>query len=226
MDQVQDNKTQAEQLAKKFNSAVKARHERERAQREDKLYKAMVIEAKQIVSTMETKRMRLGELAAQVETKYGEKTLKQFAKDIGVAHCTLVRSRSVWRAWADIKATPPKFYSVAEALQAHPDRARIREEEPDITSSRARKLMRAYKEQQQPQKVNNGGWTVEGTKRWFNDLVTRASAAIEDGPALDKVKDDILKQAIEPTMLDTVEQGAEAWIKLVKQLRPLFKNGG
>ena len=86
--------------------------------------------------------------------------------------------------------------------------------------------MRLHKQQEGPQKANNGGWTVKGTKRWFADLVTRASAAIEDGPALDKVKPEILKQAIEPTLLDTVQQGAEAWIKIVNQLRPLFKNGG
>jgi hypothetical protein len=74
----------------------------------------------------------------------------------------------------------------------------IIKEEPDITSSRARKLMRVWKEHQQegPQKANNGGWTVNGTKRWFSDLVTRASAAIEDGPALDKVKWNMRRERI------------------------------
>jgi len=219
-----NNKKQAEQLAKKFNSAVKKRHERERAQREDKQYVAWVTEAKQIDQTADKGQMRLAQIAAQVETKYGEETLKHFAKDTGIALCTLQRRRSVWRAWEEIQAAPPKLYSVAQELQAHPERARISKEEPDITSSRARKLMREYKEQQRPQKVNNGGdWTVKGTKRWFNDLVERASKAIEDGPALDKVKEDILKQAIEPTMLDTVQRGIEAWIKVLNRLRPLFE---
>jgi hypothetical protein len=229
MEQVQEtpnNKTQAEQLAKKFNKAVK-KHNRKRALREHKPYAAMVAEAKQIDQAADKGQMRLAQIAAQVETKYGEGSLKQFAQDTGIALCSLQRRRSVWRAWVDIKAAPPKLYSVAQELQAHPERARIVKEEPDITSSRARKLMREYKEQQRPQKANNGGgWTVEGTKRWFNDLVTRASAAIEDGPALDKVEDEILKQAIEPTMLGTVHQGIDAWIKVLNRLRPLFKNGG
>jgi hypothetical protein len=228
MDQVPElpnNKTQAEQLSKKITSAVKKRHERERAQREDKNYKAMVAEAKEIDQTADMDQMRLAKIAAQVETKYGEGTLKQFAKDTGIALCTLQRRRSVWRAWEEIQAVPPKLYSVAQELQAHPERGRIITEEPDITSSRARKLMRVYKEQQQEeqQQKPKNGWTVKETQRWFNDLVARASAAIEDGPALDKVKKEIIKQAIEPTLLDTVEQGAEAWIKLVKQLRPLFE---
>src|SRR5262249_6462893 len=206
-----NNKKQAEQLAKKFNSAVKKRHERERAQREDKQYVAWVTEAKQIDQTADKGQMRLAKIAAQVETKYGEESLKQFAKDTGIALCTLQRRRSVWRAWEEIQAAPPKLYSVAQELQAHPERGRIIKEEPDITSSRARKLMRVYKEQQQegPQKASNGGWTVKGTKRWFADLVTRASAAIEDGPALDNVEPNILKQAIEPTLLDTVQQGID-----------------
>ena len=66
-------------------------------------YDAAVAEAKQITQNMETAewgRMRLGELASQVETQYGENKLKQFAKDIGMALCTLERSRSVYRAWA------------------------------------------------------------------------------------------------------------------------------
>jgi hypothetical protein len=224
MDQIQETKTQAEQLAKEFNSAVKKRHKRERAQREDKQYLAMVAEAKRIDQTADKGQMRLAQIAAQVETKYGEETLKQFAKDTGIALCTLQRRRSVWRAW-EKEAASPKCYSVAEALQAHPERGRIIQEQPDITTREARKLMREWKAQQQPQKANDDGfgWTVKGTQRWFNDLVQRASKAIEDGPALDKVKEEIIKQAIEPTLLDTVQKGAEVWIKLVNQLRPLFE---
>ena len=63
---------------------------------------------------------------------------------------------------------------------------------------------------------------MKGTQRWFGDLVTRASKAIQDGSALDNVKPEILKQAIDPTLLDTIRDGAETWIKLVNRLRPLF----
>ena len=147
MDQIQETKTQAEQLAKEFNSAVKKRHKRERAQREDKQYLAMVAEAKRIDQTADKGQMRLAQIAAQVETKYGEETLKQFAKDTGIALCTLQRRRSVWRAW-EKEAASPKCYSVAEALQAHPERGRIIQEQPDITTREARKLMREWKAQQ------------------------------------------------------------------------------
>ena len=51
------------------------------------------------------------------------------------------------------------------------------------------------------------------------DRAERASKAIEDGPALDRAKPDELKQAIEPTLLDTVLKGAAVWVQLVERLR-------
>jgi len=81
--------------------------------------------------------------------------------------------------------------------------------------------MRKWKEEQQP-KAAKGGWTEKEFQRWFNDWVERGSKAIEDGLALDKVKPEILKQSIDPTLLDTMLKGAETWIKMVNRLRPLF----
>jgi len=213
--------TQAEELTKKISSAVTSRAKREREIVRLPDYVAMVAEAKQIDQTADAGQMRLAQIAAQVQTKYGEETLKQFAKDTGIALCTLQRRRSVWRAWEKIQATPPKLYSVAEALQAHPDRANIIKREPNITTRDARKRMRKWKEEQQP-KAAKGGWTEKEFQRWFNDWVERGSKAIEDGLALDKVKPEILKQSIDPTLLDTMLKGAETWIKMVNRLRPLF----
>src|SRR5262245_21033514 len=64
--------------------------------------------------------MRLGELAAGVETEYGGHTLAKFAKAIGVPACTLKRYRSVWKAWDGIEAPGPLSYSVMRELQDHP----------------------------------------------------------------------------------------------------------
>ena len=43
--------------------------------------------------------LRWGEIAARVERKYKERSLAKFAKEIGVAYCTLSRYQKVWEAW-------------------------------------------------------------------------------------------------------------------------------
>jgi hypothetical protein len=55
--------------------------------------------------------MRLGELAARVERKYGDRTQAKFAKEIGVASCTLSRYQKVWEQWdgTGILAPGPTF---------------------------------------------------------------------------------------------------------------------
>src|SRR5437660_653857 len=107
-------------------------------------YDEAVREGKEIVAQTESSqgRLRLGELADQLQTSYGEQTLKRFAKDLGIASCTLARLRSVHRAWAEIEGPAPQFYSVAQVLQAHPNRAAIVKANPQITKRQAMKLMR------------------------------------------------------------------------------------
>lgn len=115
-------------------------------------YDAAVVEGKEIVEDIAAKlasaqdrRMRLGELADAVEKAYGEGRLTKYAKDIGAALCTLKRSRSVYRAWAENEAAPPllpKSFAVAQDLQRHPRRFEIIKKDPDITTRKARTLRR------------------------------------------------------------------------------------
>jgi hypothetical protein len=113
-------------------------------------YDDAVREGKQIIGEQKAahdKNMRLGELAHGVEKHYGEHALKKYAEDIGATcHRTLGRYRSVYRAWMDApkEAAPPSF-AVAQDLQDHPDRFEIVRREPNITSSAARKYMKAYR---------------------------------------------------------------------------------
>src|SRR5437588_8894868 len=103
-------KQSVEELSKKLTAVVEEGWKREREIRQQPAYRALVVEGKKLVTTIEVSWMRLGQLAAKVETKYGEETLKYFAKDIGYSLCTLERRRSVWNAWADILAPAPKLF--------------------------------------------------------------------------------------------------------------------
>lgn len=191
-------------------------------------YDAAVAEAKQIIATGEKNHWRLAELAAQVETTYKKETLKKFAKDIGVAYCTAERLRSVWRAWADFPGAPPKFYSVAQALQDHPDRDKIIARNPDINTREARKLARAHKQKQDPEKDKQKAPDSrrKHIEKWFNDLVERWRQAIQDGEAaagyLDSERRQILREVVEHTLLDTGRQAVEAWLKLIGDLKQVL----
>jgi hypothetical protein len=184
-------------------------------------YDAAVAEARQIIATAESGRMRLGELAAQVETNYGESSLKAFAKDIGMALCTLQRSRSIWRAWAEISATPPKLYSVAQELQAHPDRAQIITDNPNITVREARKKTQEWKEKQQQADPKIG---LGRMKKLFNDLLRLASKSVRDANLtnLNKEERRNLKKAItNPKLLDEFREAARTWTGLADDLQHL-----
>jgi hypothetical protein len=221
------NTKTAQQRAKEFNSAM----ERERAQKRARkqtdgteppdFYDAAVAEGTQIMKNMEKAewgRMRLGELAAKVEKEYGKNKLKQFAKDIGAVLCTLERSRSVYRAWAEIPAAPPNF-SVAQELQDHPERAQIIKDKPNITTREARKKAQAWKEKKQKENPN---FAVDQLKDWFKTLLARAGKAITD---VDMVTEDPerrrnLKKAIkDPKLLDDLREGAKAWLTLADILQ-------
>jgi len=165
--------------------------------------------------------MRLGELAAQVETNYGESSLKVFAKDIGMALCTLQRSRSTWRAWAEISATPPKLYSVAQELQAHPDRAQIITNNPNITVREARKKSQEWKEEQQQSDPN---FQMEQMKKFFTGLLLRASKVVRDAEIINfnsEQRRNLRKAITNPRELDDLQEAAPAWTTIVDFLQRL-----
>src|SRR5262249_48607761 len=51
------------------------------------------------IDAAERGKLRLGELVAKVEKKYGDRTLAKFAEELGIAKCTLDRYQTVYRAW-------------------------------------------------------------------------------------------------------------------------------
>lgn len=186
-------------------------------------YDEAVTEAKQIIAAIESSEMRLGELADRLEPKYGEQTLTRFAKEIGIAVCTLERRRSVYRAYKEIPAPAPKSFAVAQELAAHPDRAEIITNNPNLKKSEARKLMKAWRQKDQQEKTSDD-WQLEDTRRWFKDLVTRANDAIADGELsethhLDPAKRQILREVVEPTLVPILREGGAAWIKLADFLK-------
>lgn len=75
-------------------------------------------------SYVESSQLKLGKLASLVNTRYGEHSLEQFAKDTEIPFETLKRYRSVWRAWGNQPRVPAR-YSVARALARIPDKERV-----------------------------------------------------------------------------------------------------
>lgn len=115
-------------------------------------YDTAVREGKEIVLEIEAAergQLRLGELADNLEPKYGDRTLAKFAAEIGVgSKCTLDRYRTVYRAWAGKLAPGPNLvpqYAVLRELATHPEREQIIRQNPNLTKREARDKMRALK---------------------------------------------------------------------------------
>jgi hypothetical protein len=187
-------------------------------------FDAAVSEGKEILARAEGDQMRLAELADGIEPRYGDQTLERFAREIGVAACTLKRRRSVYRAWKDIGAPAPQCYAVAQELATHPDRANIIRTNPDITKRQARQIMR---ERQRAEVVAAPrDWRRNEWRRWFQAVVQLATKAIRDGavadqPVAPEVRQ-ILREVIEPHLLQTLRDGGEALIRLADFLEALI----
>jgi hypothetical protein len=181
------------------------------------LYDKALSEAKQIRKRIKGHQLRLGALADQVEQEYGTDKLGQFAADIGINRDTLERYRSVYRAWRNSGGAAGISFAVLSGLASHPDKAAIVAAKPNMTMREARGIAQAHRQRQQRD------WTVKETERWFNDLVERAREDIADESAIDNVPAVTLMKAIEPTLLDTIADGAAARERLVNYLRGLFK---
>jgi len=116
----------------------------------ERVYQDAVLEGKEIlkqIDAAERGQLRLGELAAKLETVYGDRTLAKFAVDLGIAKCTLARYRDVYRAWRDISAPGRESvsYAVLRELATHPDREEIIRKDPNITKREAHDQMRKLK---------------------------------------------------------------------------------
>jgi hypothetical protein len=201
----------------------RARKQPDEARQPDVInFDAAVAEGKQIVAQGESNAWRLGEIADQVEPKYGDKTLAKLAKAIGgIALCTLERRRSVYRKWKEIPAAPPKSFAVAQELAPHPDRGRIIEAKPNITTREARKEMQEENERQQQADPN---FAKEKMKKWFEDLLMHVSKVVRDAEIINLApeKQRHLKQAItQPVLLNELLEGRAALKTMYEFLKRL-----
>src|SRR6516225_7986759 len=186
-------------------------------------YDQAVAEGKKILADAERGQWRLGELAHNVEKGYGERKLAKFAEAIGVAPCTLLRYRDVYRAWKDICAPGRKSisdipYSVLRELAGHKEREKIIHKDPNITKREAREEVRKFKgtakEKQQQEQENE--W-LRDNRRWLKDLVAVANDASRVAGTVDMDEDELLP-AVDSGSLMYVRAGGRMLFRVANRM--------
>jgi hypothetical protein len=194
-------------------------------------WEAAVREGKDILAAEKHGQWRLGELAANVEKKYGDRTLAKLAEEIGsISACTLERHQSVYNAWKDAKpALGPVSYSVLRALQNHPDRVNIVKERPNLTQAQARELMRPYRgqgsDEQEQDKEEESDWDKHN-RRWFKNLVKFAQdarSAAEVALECEPEKQRELLKAVEPGLVMYLRGSGKTLVELADLLDELLE---
>jgi hypothetical protein len=198
-------------------------------------YDEAVVEGRNLVSSMKDSQFELGRIADKLEPKYEERTLERFAEEIGIDHGTLKSYRTTYRAWKDQPARPPG-YSVAKALNRHPNRADIIQETPELTVLEAEKKMLEWKKEHSAEKGRKPPTdnAVRRSKiriiREIKDFLSDTSELtgmiweITDRPSIDPSELEAIKEALREASLridmmikafpksepDTVKDEAEA----------------
>jgi len=120
-----------------------------------------VARAKNLHYYCESSQLKLGKLASKVQTRYGEQSLENFAKETEIPFETLKRYRSVWRAWEQQPRVPVR-YSVARALARIPDKERVfdrlvdeRETEGAVTEEAAIQAAKDYRKERSAGKYDD-----------------------------------------------------------------------
>jgi excisionase family DNA binding protein len=199
-------------------------------------YEDAVSQGKELVSELEAvaarNQLQLGELADRVETKYKDRTLARFAKDIGVVECTLKRYRDVYRAWKSTnicapgrKSFPP--YAVLRELETHPDKEKIIQEHPNITKREAHSLKRqqSYIAKEKREQEQEERW-LKHNRGWFKELVTLAGEVMRTVAAVNvdertPEQQEGLCQVIDPNLLRRVRASGSVLVKTADRLAAL-----
>ena len=192
-------------------------------------YDEAVTAGRNIVKTLDREQRRhqlhLGQLADRVEPKYGDRTVAKFAKEIGVAACTLKRYLSVYRAWdgRGIEAPGPVSYAVLRELQDQPKREAIVKENPKITKREAQKLRFEYEGKQQREgkrrKGKFGDCKNEEKKRWLRRVHILANDIFRATAGVVVTHD--MREIVEPELLPDLRESIAAQQSLVDQLEQL-----
>jgi hypothetical protein len=106
---------------------------------------------KELVVNISKNQYALGELADRIEKSYGNHTLEDFAKAIGISYDTLKGHRYVWRRWKDSPVKPRNF-SVARALASYKDRDEFIRQWPDAIEEEAREYVKHSKKEAKKKK--------------------------------------------------------------------------
>lgn len=188
-----------------------------------------VREGKDILERERQGSLRLGEIADKLERKYADRTLAKFAREIGLAPCTVERHLSVYRAWKEKPALGPVLYGVLRALQDHPDRASIIEENPKLTQKEAQKMMCAHKEGFATDATGKTNGKTDWDKHNRQLVKTiyrlareacRAEHIIGERPTPEQKHS--LQKALEVHSLNVVKQGGEALLALFDYFKALL----
>jgi hypothetical protein len=110
----------------------------------DANYKHYVEQGRQAVKNIHNSQCALGALAYNVRIEYGKSRLQQYADDIGAEYAALLHYRRTWQAWLTPQGRP-ESYSVAEALNPHPDRYKIVAKFPNLTVRQALEIVSLHK---------------------------------------------------------------------------------
>jgi hypothetical protein len=217
------------------------------------LWKDAVREGREILAREREDKLRLGEIADKLEPKYDDRTLAKFAAALGISKSTLNHYRTTYRAWKIVppgaKSTP---YAVLEALATVEDRVAVITAEPKMSKRRA-EVHRVVKDHPKRDEIlsdpdltctkkarelmagsanntGNGKGSGDGdkeTKRWFNNLVTRANEMIDEAAFANQQttakQRHALLMAADPDLLDTVRKAGEALVKLADRLDALLE---
>jgi hypothetical protein len=144
---------------------------------------------KKLVLKLRDYQLELGELADGLEPRYGEATLLQFAADIGIDYETLKTYRTTYRAWRDEPGRPASF-SVARALNRHPDKYEVYQENPTMSVADAKQVMVAHREELGLDKKRKRGASVNAIHRRKTIIIREINRFL--GP-----RSDVLKMILE-----------------------------
>jgi hypothetical protein len=166
--------------------------------------------------------MNIGKIAAHTETKYRDQTIAKLATKLGcVSACTLKRHVSVYNAWdgMGIEAPGPVSYSVLRALQDHPDREQIVEDNPQITKREAEELRRKY--EGKPKNTKSRDWKAEERKHWLRGVYSFANRYGRDAEAVmrDKEVARAMRDIAEPELLAAFMSDLRVLLSLAEHLK-------
>jgi hypothetical protein len=194
-------------------------------------YEQAVSEGQEIVAKIEAAergQLRLGELVAKLEKKYGDRTLAKFAEELGIAKCTLDRYQTVYWAWEGKLAPGPisTSYAVLREFATHPEREQIICKNPNLTKREAHELVRKrkYAAEEKQQQEQQDDW-LKHNRKWFKHLVALANEASRAADVMEQCTPEQLEnllQAVDPSSLMYVRGGGRRLFHLANHLAELL----